>query len=410
VRIVYLNPSAELGGAERCLLDTIAAVKETEHSYQPLLIVSAEGPLVQRAEQLGVHVSVVPMPDLLVGVGTMHGTRRRVTVMNAGRQTVKLGWATWRYARQLATTLQDLKPDLIHSNGVKFHVLAGLAAPRAVPVLWHIHDFLGSRKRLRSLLKLASVRAQGAIAVSDAVQRDARTLFHRLPVKLIHNAIDTVEFSPGVVPGALLDRLAGIHEAPPETLRIGLVATFARWNGHDIFLKAAAEALCNSRLPRVRFYVVGGPIYQTSGSQFSMEELRSIATALRIDAAVGFVPFQVNAADVYRALDIVVHASTQPEPFGRTIVEAMACAKPVLVAQAGGAAEIFTHDHDATGVSPGNAKALASELCRLVVDQAKRARLGEMARRTVVDRFSRRRLGPQMLAIYRRLLHASRAA
>jgi len=70
---------------------------------------------------------------------------------------------------------------------------------------------------------------------------------------------------------------------------------------------------------------------------------------MKIENRVGFVPFQDNPADVYRALDIVVHASTKPEPFGRTIVEAMACGKPVIAAQTGGAAELFTHDHRRRG-------------------------------------------------------------
>jgi len=81
---------------------------------------------------------------------------------------------------------------------------------------------------------------------------------------------------------------------------------------------------------------------------------------MKIENRVGFVPFQDNPADVYRALDIVVHASTKPEPFGRTIVEAMACGKPVIAAQTGGAAELFTHDHDAVGVPPGDPAALAA--------------------------------------------------
>jgi len=59
-------------------------------------------------------------------------------------------------------------------------------------------------------------------------------------------------------------------------------------------------------------YIVGGPIYLTLGSQFSVAELRGRAAALKIAERVGFIGFQSRPADVYRALDIVVHASTRP--------------------------------------------------------------------------------------------------
>jgi glycosyltransferase involved in cell wall biosynthesis len=132
--------------------------------------------------------------------------------------------------------------------------------------------------------------------------------------------------------------------------------------------------------------------------------LQAKAAALGINQEVGFIDFQYETADIYRALDIVIHASTQPEPFGRTIVEAMACAKPVIVAQAGGAAELFTHDYDAVGVPPGDARTLATAIHRLVQDGDCRSRLAANARRTAVQRFARNRLGPEILKIYQRLL------
>jgi glycosyltransferase involved in cell wall biosynthesis len=101
-------------------------------------------------------------------------------------------------------------------------------------------------------------------------------------------------------------------------------------------------------------------------------------------------------------LDIAAHTSTQPEPFGLTIVEAMACGTPVIVSRAGGAAEIFTDGHDALGFQPGDASSLTSAIERLVESAELRQRLGKNARQTAEERFSRRRLGPQLLATYDR--------
>jgi glycosyltransferase involved in cell wall biosynthesis len=102
-------------------------------------------------------------------------------------------------------------------------------------------------------------------------------------------------------------------------------------------------------------------------------------------------------------MDIVVHASTEREPFGRTIVEGMACGCAVVVANDGGAAELFTDGVDAVGYRMGDAQALATRLHELVEDPARRARLGRAARSSAVERFSAERLGGAFASIYRRL-------
>jgi glycosyltransferase involved in cell wall biosynthesis len=412
LRIVYLSASGGLGGAERCLLDMIAAVRKTDPCADIHILTSADGPLIERARQLDLTTGVLPMPHTLVELGdsAFQGARKHQALWELGRRGVRGGWAIWRYAQSLRKTLARLQPNIIHSNGVKFHLLSSLAKLPAVPAIWHIHDFLSFRPVMGRALGWASRRAQGAIAVSHAVQKDAHVVLPALPVELVYNGIDTDEFSPGSIPGVWLDQLAGLTPVGPPTIRIGLVATYARWKGHEVFLRSAGHVLQTCPRPGVRFFVIGGPIYQTRGSQFTIEELRTLALDLKIDGHVGFIPFQENPADVYRALDIVVHASTKPEPFGRTIVEAMACGKSVIATQAGGAVELFTQDYDAVGVSPGDSETLAGAIARLMEDSYRRQTLGCNARQTVIDRFSRQRLGPQLLSIYRRLLHPSIAA
>jgi glycosyltransferase involved in cell wall biosynthesis len=226
----------------------------------------------------------------------------------------------------------------------------------------------------------------------------------------MYNAVDTDHFSPGFVDGGRLDELANLNWAAPGVIRVGLPATVALWKGHEVFLEAAAQVIREQPRTRVRFYIIGGPIYSTAGSQISKSLLQAKAAALGIKQEVGFIDFQYDSANIYRALDIVVHASTRPEPFGRTIVEAMACARPVIVAQAGGAAELFTHGYDALGVPPRDTRALATAIYRLVQDGDCRSRLAANARRTAVQRFARNRLGPEILSMYQRLLRSPRLA
>jgi glycosyltransferase involved in cell wall biosynthesis len=86
----------------------------------------------------------------------------------------------------------------------------------------------------------------------------------------------------------------------------------------------------------------------------------------------------------------------------------MACGKPVIVAQAGGAAELFIHNYDAIGVPPGDSTALANAIADLVNDPKKRQSLSEKARQTAVQRFNHQRLGQQLIDIYQTVIAANK--
>jgi len=404
MRIVFFNPAAELGGGERSLLDVMACLRAADPAVSLGLLTAEEGPLATEAGRLGAGVVQVPMPAALAGFGdsALKFSGRMGAAFSLGGRAPRAGLAAAGYVRRLAQALRGMSPDLIHSNDNKSHILACLARPEGVPVVWHVRDFIGSRGMVSRALRWASLRAAGAIANSRAVGEDARAVLGGLPVEVIHNAIDLAGFSPGAGDGAALDRLAGVPAAPEGTVRVGLVATFGRWKGQDLFLEAIARVIAAPPARPVRFYIVGGPIYRTAGSQFSEAELRDLAARLKVAGHVAFTGFQRDTVAAYRALDVVVHASTQPEPFGRAIVEAMACARAVIVSDAGGASELFVHDRDAMGCAPNDAGALAAAIGSLIDDPSRRARLGAEARRSAELRFSRTRLGREVGAAYAR--------
>jgi glycosyltransferase involved in cell wall biosynthesis len=245
------------------------------------------------------------------------------------------------------------------------------------------------------LLRAHASRCDLMLANSQSVAEDARALFPaRSRVQTVHNAIDLVRFRPEG-PSLNLDAMSGLSQAPAGTVRVGLIGTFGRWKGHDVFLRALGRLAPSTP---VRAYIVGAPIYETVGSQFSVEELKTLAHGLGIGARVGFTGRTDDVPAVIRALDVVVHASTEPEPFGMVIAEAMACGKPIVVSRAGGAAEIATAG--AVFHTPGDASQLASAISLLAGNSAERASLGTAGRKAAERQFSRTRLAEQLIPIY----------
>ena len=284
---------------------------------------------------------------------------------------------------------------------MKAHVLSAWSSPRGLPLVWHLHDFLGSRAVMGRLLRVA---ARGrptitGVAVSRAVEQDAsRVLSGRASVRSAYNAVDLERFSPEG-PRVDLDAESGLPPAPDGTLRVGLIGTFATWKGQDVFLSAAAR-VPPEVAPGMRFYIIGGPIYKTGGSQWTIDQLRARAEALGLAGRVGFAGFQADPSAAIRSLDVVVHASTRPEPFGRVIVEGMACRRAVIAVDGGGSAELFEDGRTALGIPPEDPAALASAIARLATDPALRERIAAQGRDSAVARFDRRCLGEVWAKIY----------
>jgi glycosyltransferase involved in cell wall biosynthesis len=406
VKVVYLNPSGQLGGAERCLLDLIASLRETEPTFNAHLIASSDGPLVARARELGVRADVLQFPAALarLGDGGAGGPAgRQISQLGLLLRVAQASRAVAAYRRRLRKMLAGIQPDVIHTNGFKMHLLGLWARPRRTPVVWHVHDYVSARPMMRKLLRLSARRCQAIITNSLSVAEDVRQVCGQVvSIHPVHNAVDLNRFSPDG-PRLDLDRLACLPAAPEGTVRIGMFATMARWKGHEVFLRALTHL--PPEMP-VRAYVVGGSIYETDGSQYTLAELRTLAAELGVADRVGFTGYVDEPAEAMRACDIVVHASTQPEPFGLVIAEAMACARAVVLSRAGGAAELATPGREALAFNPSRAEELSRCLSRLVGDEQARASLANAGRKAAEIRFDRVRLGPEVLTIYR----GSRAA
>jgi glycosyltransferase involved in cell wall biosynthesis len=418
MKVVYLSPAGHLGGAERCLLEMLATVRAARPAWPLFLVAAADGPLLARARSLGVTSSVLPFPPRLARLGDapLAPQASGASVSRLRRLGGYIGaiLPSVRYARLLGSLLAGLRPDVIHSNGLKMDVLGARTRPAGSALIWHVHDYVSSRPLTSRLLQHHSARCTVAIANSHSVAADIRKICGKLPVSTVHNTVDLETFSPlpqttvsagtSVEPGksgspdvADLDKLCGLSPAPAGTVRVGLVATMAHWKGHEVFLEALVRLPASSP---VRGYVVGGAVYQPDGSQHSPAELKAAAERLGIADRVGLTGFVEEPATIMRALDVVVHASTQPEPFGLVVAEAMACGRAVIASAAGGVLEIIEPGVNALAHPPGNSGALADAIERLVADPALRVRLGRAAREAAVRQFSRERLTQQLLSTY----------
>lgn len=371
LRVVYLDHCARLSGGELALLHLLPALDVDAH-----VILGENGPLVSRLRAAGISVEVLAMTGSTGSLG-----RERV---QPGRLPMSALALTGTYVARLARRLRRLGPDLVHTNSLKSALYGGAAARLAsIPAVWHVRDRITDDYLPATACRM--VRAAARV----------------LPTAVIANSRATLATLGGVGAGgvAIASPLgfAPAESARPPTagpLRVGMVGRLDAWKGQHVFLDAFAKAFPTGNEQAI---IVGASLFGDDGYESQLERQ---AAALGIVDRVEFRGFRDRIEEELFTLDVLVHASTIPEPFGQVVVEGMAVGLAVVAANAGGPAEVV--DDGVTGLlcPPGDADALAAALQRLAADPVLRHRLGEAARKRARD-FTADRIAPHVMDVYR---------
>ncbi len=143
----------------------------------------------------------------------------------------------------------------------------------------------------------------------------------------------------------------------PKGPLIGVFSRLSPWKGQHVVLQALP------RLDGVHCIIVGDALF---GETDYAERLRSMVGDLGIDSRVHFLGHRSDVPRLMRAVDVMVHPSVDPEPFGRTLVESMLAGTPVVATDAGAAADILDGGTAGTLVPPNDADALAKAVARVL--------------------------------------------
>ena len=332
------------------------------------VVLLEEGPLEAALKARGVATLVIPAP------AHFHDASREGGLAQLGAAAAVPG-----LARQVAREAKTA--DVIVANSQKAFVVAALAGRLArKPVVWYLHDILSGEhfSRLnRSLgVYLANHHSRGVLANSEASLRAFRAAGGRAEVSIVYNGFSTEPFDAVSEAEVLaLRRELGVEGA----FVAGIFGRLSPWKGQNVFLQALAQT------EQTRGLVVGDALF---GEDAYAKKLRAEASELGLSERVQFLGFRRDVPALMKACDVVVHASTAPEPFGRVVVEGMLAGRPVVAAQAGGVTEILRHRETGLLTLPGDAGALASALTRLRTETGLRERLAAAGREYAETAFS----------------------
>lgn len=375
MRVVYLDHFAGLSGAELALLRLLPALEGVDAH----VVLGHDGPLVGALEEAGIRTEVIPMRAAARDV-------RRERLARGVPAGGVIGAIAWALA--VGRRLRRLRPDLVHANSLKAGVAGGLAARLGgAPLVWQVHDRIA-----------ADALPAGAV-------RLVRGALHALPAAVVANSATTAA-TLGRARANQVRAVVAPPVAPPATprepvpdhpFRVGILGRVAPWKGQDLFIRAFARAFPDGQAQAV---VVGGAMFGEDAYEATLPRL---AASLGVGERVELRGLRRDIGAELARLDVVVHASLVPEPFGQVVVETMAAGRPVVAPAAGGPSEIVTDGVDGLLVPPGDVDALAGALVRLAADPALRARLAAAGPRRAAD-FAPDAVAPQMRAVYAEVL------
>jgi glycosyltransferase involved in cell wall biosynthesis len=286
-------------------------------------------------------------------------------------------------------------PDLVHANSLAMGRMVGrLAGDLAIPCTAHLRDIIKLNKTAIADLN----RNTGLIAVSQATKR-----FHIAQgmqadrVQVITNGVDTNRFCP-VPANGTLKRELGLGD---HSRLIGQIGQICLRKGQTLLARAAVTLA--REFPEVHTLIVGERHSQKRESIDYENTLRQTFRAAGIADRLHCLGFRDDIPALLNEIDLLVHPAHQ-EPLGRVLLEAAACARPIVATNVGGTPEILAHGVSALLVAPGDTDALTCAIQRLLHDPELRTRLGNQARTCVKEKFALPRATARVRAFWESFL------
>jgi glycosyltransferase involved in cell wall biosynthesis len=368
--VLQVLPRLVMGGVERGTIDVAAALV----AYGWNAVVASEGgPMVRELERVGATHVTLPLAS-------------------------KNPFAIRNNIDRLVKVIVQHDVDIVHARSRAPAWSAHYAAERTGRhFVTTFHSAYGHGSFLKRRYNGVMATGERVIAISQFVANHVASTYGvgRDRLRLIPRGVDVARFNPDSVSPERMVKLMQAWRLPETAQTVLLPGRLTRWKGQLVFI----EALARLRRPDVHGVILG------AGDAGYRRELEKAIAASGGGATFRFVDDCADMAAAYTLADVVVSASTQPEGFGRVIIEAQAMGRPVIATAHGGAQETITQGDTGWLVPPGDAAALAAALVQ-VLDRDPATRLA-MSRREIAHvraHFTSTLMAARTLTVYRELL------
>ena len=372
INVAFFEPyPMGLGGnflTQRLILERL-----DRNRFYPIVLSPVEGIALGRFRSMGVECVVMPPPGAL---GRYGGAVLKDGIWDRFGSVFDL----IRYNLQMARFFRIRKIDVVYANCVRAQMSVGIGSILAgVPLLLYVKGELANPVIDRLSFLLAS-----KILFFSRQNRDDQypwfVKFHKNKIDILRIGLDiaSIDVVQHRDQKKLRDEL-GIDSA---CLNIAVVAQLYRPKGQHFAIDAISRLI--NEFPNLHLYLIGDHVIEEYRAY--QAELEAQIERLGLTRHVHFTGWRLDALDIVRLMDVVVHPSLA-EGFGRAVLEAMALGKPVIASAVGGLREAIRDGQNGCLVSPGDVDAIACRLRGLLSSSELRNQLGQAARQTVFSEY-----------------------
>lgn len=372
--LIAMPLGSRRGGAENALWTLLSSLDRSR--IEPVVVFMEAGPFQAEVASLGLATAVV------------HGCRMRQ--LSAGVRLV----------RELATILRRERPDAVLSWMDTAHLYMAPAAALAGfsgPVTWWQQAIPYRRYWSDHLFNALPARA--VLCYSEVTRRRQLSLWPRRDVHVVNPGSPPRE----PVDAAARKRIRARLALPEGRTVISVVGRLDPWKRQDLVIRVLAE-LARRGLD-VHGLMVGDEFPVVSGYK---DALHRLVVDVGLSDRVTFTGWVTDPITWGAATDILVNSSEQ-EPFGLTVIEAMAMGVAVVAFDDGGPAEIIHSGHSGMLVRSGDEQALADTIADLVLDSERRLRLSRNGLKRFRQRFTAKAMCERFASRLESLLETPRA-
>ncbi|BCX89702.1 hypothetical protein MIN45_P2075 [Methylomarinovum tepidoasis] len=375
-KILYVENGIGYGGAVICLRHL---VRNLDHSrYIPYVVTNRDEPPYR---EIATEAEWIHLKDHYFDPRkTLEWVHAHVHP-GAGQLVARLDDLVNRlpYLLRMLNLARRIRPDLIHTNNEPLCNIAALLSGRllGIPTIAHVRGDLQGSYLMHRAYRLPDHFVPVSQWIAQSMRRTLGIPQERISV--VYDGLELERLDPET-DGRPFRHRFGIAD---DDFAVGLVALLIPWKGQDIFIDAAERL--RHRIPRLKMMIVG------AAPQSCRDYERQLKARVCQEGLEDTVIFTGHVADmpaVYNGLDVVVNASTSPDPLGTVVIEAMAMARPLIGPDHGGAAEMIDHEHTGLLFAPGDPEALTEAIERFHDDIELRERCRHSARRHALKTFA----------------------
>ncbi|GMG83019.1 glycosyltransferase family 4 protein [Paralimibaculum aggregatum] len=379
-----------------------------QEGHNPLGILQ----VVPRLDTGGVERGTLEIVEAIVAAGgravvATTGGQMVPRMLRAGAEIFEMNLATknpfniWQNAGLLARLIREERIDLVHARSRAPAWSAYLASRRCnVPFVTTYHGTYNEDLPFKRFYNAVMAKGRPVIAVSEFIGQlvAERHRVREEDIVVIPRGADISVFSEDAVSAertvALAERWGILDDPRPVIL---LPARLTRWKGHEGLIEAAA-LLRKRRGADFLILLVGD-----GGEDWYARALENRIKSHGLEQQVWLTGGCTDMAAAYKVASVVVSASTDPEAFGRVVVEAQAMGRPVIATDHGGARETVVHGETGWLYPPGDVARLAETLdAALKLDPSERAHMGLAARARVHARYTVKAMQRATIDVYER--------